>query len=84
MDHELQITKHKQARREVYLCMCIYGCFQNDVTRPMIGFEARASRVVPAMLERHLKCSKKGVGEDEITTLLIVYLPFFSLFTGFN
>jgi len=50
----------------------------------MTGFEVRASRVVPAMLERHLKCSKKGVGEDEITTLLIVYLPFFSLFTGFN
>lgn len=53
--------EHKQVRREVYLCMCVYGYFQNNVTRPMRGFEARASREVPAMLEMHPKCSKKGV-----------------------
>lgn len=40
----------------------------------MIGFEAKALREVPAMLEMHSKCSKKGVGKDEILTLLVIYL----------
>lgn len=48
--------KHKQVRREIYVHMYVYGCFQNSLTRPMMRFEAGGSRAVTGML----KCSKKG------------------------
>ena len=58
---------------EIYVCMYVYGCFQNNLTRPMMGFKAGASRVVSGML----KGSKKGARGDEISKLILGYLPFF-------
>lgn len=53
--------------------MYVYGCFQDNLTRQMMGFEAGASRLVPGIL----KCRKKEARGDKIFKLLVSYLLFF-------
>lgn len=74
--------EQKQARRKIYVWMYVYGCFQNNLTRPMMGFEAGALRLAYGML----KCSKKGITGDEIFIFktILGYSSFFSVISGCN